>query len=221
MTTHPGSGTQSTLFALSDTTEEVKVLPYTITQPMQIARYFIDDVREFLRKTGIDLIHYLGIENEPSYPGDLAEIVNFLYDDIAHLIRDGLIAAINILVSDKDPDPHLGMYVLRYHATYLIGSPVRPLRPEQAQRFGGYLDPPARIWQDNNFRFDLLIDWNPGTSPQQRRRAVRPEYLFDWVTEQSSFDGSTLLHYRSGGMTMDGAQLVSREEAARAPDLGQ
>jgi hypothetical protein len=137
------------------------------------------------------------------------------------MIRDGLLSAVNLLISDKQSDPNLpGVYMVRYHATYLIGAPVRSLKSEDAKRFGGYLAPPPQAWRDGNYRFDLLIDWNRSATHEQRRRAVRPTYLFDWVPEQSSFDVSNLVRYRSGGMTMDGATLVSREEATRATHLG-
>lgn len=208
-------GAQVDVFAIADETVHVTVVPHTIAQPLQIARYFTEDLTEFLRQTHIDLIGYLGIANQPDYPQDLDSVVNLLYDDIAHMIRDGLISAINILISSNQPDSNLpGVFMLRYHATYLIGSPVRSLLSEPAQRYGGNLAPPRHTWSDGNFRFDLLIDWNPGADRDLRRRAVRPLYLFDWVAEESSFDGSNLVRYRSGGMTMDGAVLVSRVEAA-------
>lgn len=217
-----GVGTQSETFAFTDNTTNVTVVPHTITQPMQVARYFTEDLKEFLRTTQIDLIHYLQIEDDPSYPQDLEEIINLLYDDVSHMIRDGLLSAINLLISDSEPDPNLpGVFLLRYHATYLISDPVRPLRSEAAQRFGGYLAPPLEALRDSKFRFDLLIDWNEKVNKVLRRAAVRPLYLFDWVPETSRFDGSNLVRYRSGGMTMDGATIVSREEATRSGFLGQ
>lgn len=218
---NPGSGTRSETFVFTDNTTEVTVVPHTISQPMQIARYFTEDLKEFLRTTHIDLVQYLQIEGDRDYPQDLEEVINLLYDDISHMIRDGLLSAINLLISDNQPDSNLsGVFLLRYHATYLIGDPVRSLRNEAAQRFGGYLAPPLKMLGDGNYRFDLLIDWNDKVDKRLRRSAMRPLYLFDWVPETSRFDGSNLVRYRSGGMTMDGATIVSREEAVRAGFLG-
>lgn len=214
-----GSGTKSETFAISEETVNVTVVPRTITQATQIARYFTEDLTHFIEETKIDLIRYLQIQDQIDYPQDIEEVVGLLYDDISHMILDGLISGINLLISDDQPTPNLGgAYMLRYHATYLVNvdTSIRSLRKknEAAQRFGGYLAPPPRVWRDGHYRFDLLIDWNPTANKNRRSRAMRPIYNFDWVPPVSRFDGTNLIRYREGGMTMDGAVIVSRDELA-------
>jgi hypothetical protein len=215
----PGVGAHVDVFAATKETTEATVIPRIVTQSQQIARYFTDDLKYFLRETGFDLIKYLDIPDD--YPQDTDEVIEMLYEDTSHLIRDKLITGINLLISDPDPDPNLrGAYRLRYYALYQLEVPNRVLKLEDAKRFGGYLAPPPAAWRGTRYRFALLIDWEPSAN-EKRRKAMRPEYCFDWVPEQASFDARTLVRYRSGGMTMDGARVVTRDELASPDYQGQ
>jgi hypothetical protein len=135
-----------------------------------------------------------------------------LYADLAHLLRDGLITGIHLVLSERELDPDSQAYPLRYHAMYVIDNPMRSLKPNSAAKeFGGRLDPPPDSWRDA--RFALLIDWNP-TASERRRQARRPGYYFDWVAERARFDGTTLIRYRDGGMTVDGATVKRIESGS-------
>src|SRR5437763_766119 len=123
----PGVGARVDVFAATVNTVETTVIPRIVTQSQQIARYFTDDLKHFLRQTGFNLIKYLDIPDD--YPQDTEEIIEMLYEDLSHLIRDKLIIGINLLISDPDPDPNLqGAYRLRYHALYQLEVPNRALK---------------------------------------------------------------------------------------------
>jgi hypothetical protein len=172
----PTSGSVSETFATTTETTEVTVVPRVITQSQQIARYFAEDLLQFLKDARIDLARELQIPAD--YTQGPVELVEMLYDDLTHMLRDGLITGIHLLLSEQKADPATHAYPLRYHAWYLIQMPERTLKNSEAKRFGGKLAPPKKIADDA--RFVLLIDWNM-TANERRRQARRPEYCFDWV----------------------------------------
>ena len=191
------------------------VTPRIVTQTEQIARYFSEDLSKFVEDTNIDLIRELQIPPEyAEINGDLDNetIVEMLFDDIAHMLRDTLITGVHLLLSERQIDANTGAYPLRYHAEYTITQTVarNNKNVEEGKRWGGHLAPPKDTWR--NARFALLIDWNPSAN-ERRRQVRRPHYCFDWVPEHSRFDDTTLVRYRAGGMTTDGA-TVNRQESA-------
>ncbi len=205
----PTSGSVTETYATTTETTEVTVVPRIITQSQQIARYFAEDLLQFLKDTKINLAEELQIP--PEYTQDPLELVEMLYDDLAHLLRDGLITGVHLLLSEQVVDKTTHAYPLRYHAWYLIQMPERTLKISEAKRFGGKLAPPRKI--ADGARFVLLIDWNM-TANERRRQARRPEYCFDWVPESSRFDATTLIRYREGGMTVDSATVSRWERVA-------
>ena len=204
------SQSQTETYNYTKDTTRVTVTPRTMTQSEQIARYFTEDLTHFIKLAHINLIEELKIPAE--YANDTDEIIEMLYDDLAHMLREGLITGINLLLSEPKRDPNSGAYPLRYHAMYVVQQPSRTQRTLQsnAQRFGGMLAPPNKVWE--NARFAMLIDWNPSAN-ERRRQVRRPEYCFDWVPEQSRFDASTLIRFREGGMAFNGATVVVRTES--------
>src|SRR6266436_5835534 len=162
----PISGSQTETYTYTRETVETMVFPRVITQSDQIAHYFTDDLEEFLRVTNINLAHTLQIPTE--YPQDTKDIVMMLYDDLSHMLRDGLITGIHLLLSELELDPNSHAYPLRYHAMYVINNPERSLKPPgAARRFGGALALPKDVWR--NTRFALLIDWNPSANERRRQ----------------------------------------------------
>lgn len=204
----PGSGSQTETYAYTKETTEVTVVPRIVTQSEQIARYFTEDLHAFVDEMYVDLVRWLEIP--PDFPQDNKEIVELLYADLSHMLRDGLITGIHILLSDMEIDPNRHGYPVRYHARYCIQLPERHLRTSEAKRIGGKLAPPRDVWI--NARFALLIDWNPKASV--RSGLGPPDYVFEWVLETARFDVSSLVRYRQGGMTIDSARVDRREAAA-------
>ncbi len=209
------SSQTETYTATQDTTEAI-VTPLVLTQTLQIARYFTEDLSHLVNLANIDLIRVLEIPPDPrGFSRTRKDIIQMLYEDLTHMLREGLIIAIHLLLSNPETDPNTGAYPLRYHATYTIHQQAEGERRllGQVQRFGGRIAPPERVWV--RARFALLIDWD--LSANERRRQVRrPLYCFDWVPETAHFDARSLIRYRDGGLTYNGATLVARTEA-RSP----
>jgi len=194
-------------YALTTATTDVTVVPRIITQSEQIARYFTEDLEKFVEQSHIDLIKVLEIPPDQAY--STRDVIYMLFDDISHMLRDGLITGIHLLLANPDIDKNLHAYPLRYHAMYTINVPARSLKESnESQRFNGFLAPPHNVWV--GARFALLIDWNP-TANSNRHRIRRPEYCFDWVPEHNRFDETSLIRYREGGMAFAGA-TVNRAE---------
>jgi hypothetical protein len=208
------SGSKTETYAYTKATAAAVVVPRVVTQSEQVARYFTEDLTYFLQETGINLLDELHIPTE--YAHSNREALEMLYDDLAHMLRDQLITGIQLLLAEPKLDPNTHAYPLRYHAMYLVEMPARgaqaggSAQEMQARRLGGYLAPPRQSWV--GARFALLIDWNRSAT-ERRLQARRPEYCFDWVTGGTRYDATTLIRYREGGLTSEGAQVVRRSEA--------
>ncbi|HEU5382461.1 MAG TPA: hypothetical protein VFV38_44180 [Ktedonobacteraceae bacterium] len=206
------SGSYVEAYAVAETTEKVTVVPRTIAQSEQIARYFIEDLEHFIAETHIDLMYELGVPSEEAQ--DSEEVMRKLFDDLSQLLRNSMITGIHLLLSEPTADPNSSQYKLRYHAEYTINTPARDIRPDReqytSQRINGYLQPGRGIWL--GAKFALLIDWNPSMN-ERRRNARQPEYWFNWLPRQERFDPTTLVRYREGGMAFDGANVVHRSES--------
>ena len=220
MSSNPSSSSMTETYAATTITTEVTVIPRVVTQSEQIARYFTEDLSKFVQDTNINLVTELQI------PPDLADssggldteaIIEMLFDDIAHMLRDTLITGVHLMISERYTDPNTGAYPLRYHAEYTVSKPPpdpQRQKAEEGKRWGGHLAPPKNIW--NNARFAMLIDWNPSAN-ERRRQVRRPRYCFDWVPEHSRFDDTSLVRYREGGMTADGASVVVHRQESASP----
>ncbi len=196
----------------------VNIVPRTIAQSEQIARYFTEDLEKFIADTHIDLIRQLDIP--PSFARKDKTVINKLFSDLSHMLRDSMITGIHLLLSNPEIDVNTHFYPLRYHAEYTIltangNAGERDLRPDKAhyssQRIGGYLAPPRESWI--GAKFALLLDWNM-TLSGRRRNARPPDYWFNWVPINDSYDATSLVRFREGGMAFDGANLVSRRETS-------
>lgn len=209
------TGSRADVFTDVKETVKATVVPRTIAQSEQIARYFTEDLEKFIDESHINLMRELEIPSD--YAQDTGEIIQMLFDDLSHMLRDSMIIGIHLLLGEPSVDPNTHTYPLRYHAEYTITPTGRDLRSGSgdkdkysSQRINGYLAPPRSAWI--GAKFSLLIDWNPTTS-ERRRTARRPEYWFDWTPKQDRFDASSLVRYREGGMAFDGANVVRRDES--------
>lgn len=211
-TTPPNGSTSSgtTTFIDSDETTFSTVVPSIIARSEHIALYFADDLEEFLHLTHVDLADELHIPSE--YSQNPRDIVSMLYDDLSHMLRDELITGIHLLLCDSQLDPNTSAYPVRYHVQYTIDastSHTPPSTSSQPQRFGGLIAPPRDVLRYK--RFALLIDWNSSAN-SKRNRVRRPDYNFDWVPESEKYDATTVVSYRPGGLTVDGAMVIRRTE---------
>jgi hypothetical protein len=218
MVANPGSsGSSSSTFVTTRNTTVATVVPTVITQSDQIALYFSEDLEELVRVAGINLAEAFQIPMD--YSHDPRDIITLLYEDIAHMLRDGLITGIHLILSDNQTDKGTNAYLVRYHVQYQ----VHPLQssfatsiPFPSQRQGGLVAPPAKVWRDA--RFALLIDWSDQVK-DRRHEIRRPNYCFDWIAEEESFDAGNVVCYRHGQMVVDSATLspvdalVSRRES--------
>jgi hypothetical protein len=203
----PGANVQSRVYADVDAAVHAIVVPSIITQSDEIATYFAEDLEEFVRLTHTDLANAFQVPTD--YPQGTKDIINMLYEDIAHMLRDGLIIGIHLLLSDNVMDPGANAYIVRYHAHYMINNPNNAFSSASAKgRFGGLLAPPKDVWR--NSLFALLIDWSP-TAKNRRYHVQRPDYCFDWVTQEKQFDATNVVHFRDGEMAVDSASVKRYE----------
>jgi hypothetical protein len=169
----------------------------------RIARYFAQDMEEFVRRTHVNLAQMLMLPDE--YTHDSQDIIAMLYEDISHMLRDQLIIGIHLLLAECEIDPNTGAYPLRYHVYYSIETTPPSSTSDQE---GGLLIPPKRIW--HNARFALLLDWNPNTY-DQRQYVRRNAYCFDWVAEETRFDATNLVPDKNvGKLTDKNAQVIRK-----------
>ncbi len=211
-TSGPGASSSTSTYITTQQTVQTNVVPSVITQSDEIATYFAEDLEEFVRLTHTDLAQAFQVPTE--YSQDTADIINMLYEDIAHMLRDGLITGLHLVLSDNFMDPGANAFIVRYHAHYMIDNPnggfastiptPSPSGAPSNQRFGGLLAPPKNVWRDSLFA--LLIDWSP-TARSRRHRVQRPEYCFDWVTQEKRFDATNVLQFREGGLAVDSATV--------------
>ena len=212
------SGTRTATYEISKETVKslVNIVPRTITQSEQISRYFIEDLEKFIADTHINLMRQLDIP--ASFALNDKALIDKLFADLSHMLRDSMITGIHLLLSNPEVDRNTHSYPLRYHAAYTIltannNAGERDLRPDKAQysslRIGGYLAPPRDSWI--GAKFALLLDWNM-TLSERRRIAHPPDYWFNWVPMNDRYDASSLVRFREGGMAFDGARVVNRWE---------
>jgi hypothetical protein len=187
-------------------------VPGVITRSYEVALFFSEDLLHLVNTANIDLAR--GFQVPPEYSQDIQDIINMLYEDIAHILRDGLIHGIHLVISDNDIDKGTNAYKVRYHVHYRVdmnslgsATPIADTGERQGLEFG----PPLKVW--HNARFALLVDWHP-SARKNRHQVCRPDYCFDWVTEENRFDATNLICFREGQLVGDSAQIVSREELA-------
>ena len=213
-TSGPGSASSTSTYLTTEQTVQAIIVPKIITQSDEIATYFSEDLEEFVRLTHTDLALAFQVPHE--YSQNTRDIINMLYEDISHMLRDGLITGIHLVLSDNTMDPGANAFIVRYHAQYLLDNPnistmsTQPLNePQPDGRFGGLLAPPKDVWRDSLFA--LLIDWSP-TARNRRQGIRRPDYCFDWVTQEKRFDATNVLQFRNGGLAVDSATVAKRAE---------
>jgi hypothetical protein len=211
----PNTGTGATTYEAAreyvETTPDATatVVAASFTQSEAIATYFHDDLERFLQRTQLSLFEYLQV------PGGMTprELLNLLYDDLAHLLRDRLITGMHIILYNPTFDATRQAYPIVWHAQYLIEWPARVLNPgsQPAESWGGRLNVPEGAWM--NAKFAIIIDW--AADARDRRSLARRAngYWFDWVARGNRYDASSLVQYQNGGMSVEGA-VVRRDVSA-------
>jgi hypothetical protein len=201
-------GTQSRTRTHEETRTTSRTVSYLITQSEAVAWYLHEDLATFVESQQIDLSDVLGIPlDQRTYRN--SELIELLCDDIAHMLREGLVSRVHLLLYDRQVDTSSGAFPLIYKATYEI-SLQRGLSTEGARRRGGLLRPP----EFGAGEFAILIDWHRDANHSRRRRIGYPAYNLNWVPPDQRYDGTTLVKYRDGSLTADGAVIVRRGEEA-------
>jgi hypothetical protein len=185
------------------------IVPGIITRSHEVALYFAEDLLKLVNTATIDLAREFQIPLE--YSQDPQDIIDMLYEDIAHMLRDGLINGIHLIISDNEMDKGTNAYKVRYHVHYRVDTRGLDISPvtDAGERRGLEFGPPLNVW--HNARFALLIDWSL-SAHNSYHQVRRPDYCFDWVTEANRFDTTNLICFREGQMVGDSAEIVSREE---------
>jgi hypothetical protein len=178
-----------------------------------VAWHVHQDLVRVVETRDVELAELLGIPDEGRTQSD-AELLELLGDDIAHLARDGLMSRVHLLVHETELDAATGAYRLLHRATYEAGEP-RSARGEGSRRSGGLL----RAADLASGGFAMLIGWHAGADPEQRERVTNPAYNLDWRAPEGRYDRVTLVRYRDGSLTADGAAIVRRGEEAVAAAL--
>lgn len=182
-----------------------------IARSHEVALYFAEDLLQLVNAANIDLASEFQVPLE--YSQDPKDIVDMLYEDIAHMLRNGLITGMHLILSDSDMDKGTNAYKVRYHVHYQVdtSSLATSSGINAGTRTGLEFGPPRKIWHDARFR--LLIDWSPSVR-DAIHQVRRPEYCFDWVIEENRFDATNLHAFRDGQMTGDSEdeEIVIRQE---------
>jgi hypothetical protein len=205
-----GTGSGTSTYSTTSSTIQTYIVPSVITQSDQIAMYFANDLEAFVKHTHLDLAREFQIPYE--YSQDTMDIINMLYADISHMLRDRLITGIHLILSDNEMDVGSNAYVVRYHVCYTITNPNALLSSSSASAEvkGDLVMPPPRVWQ--GARFALLIDWSP-ESRGKRHMVRRPDYCFDWMPREERFDATNVIRYSHGALVADTANVIRYEAA--------
>lgn len=210
----PGTGSQSRTRVETAVQTRSESVSYVISQSGLVATYIHEDLAGLVNVWHLDLATRLGVPQELAHSNE--ELVELLCEDLAHMLRASLVSRVHLLLYDPEPRPAptggTECFPLLYKATYEI-SVQRGLRQEGGRRRNGLLDPP-RLPDVGSMEFAILIDWHPKATPEQRARARYPTYTFDWAPAGDTYDATTLVEYRKGSLTADGATIVERLESA-------
>lgn len=188
-------------------------LPVIIEQSEQVARYITDDLTHIVNEAHINLMqefqihdgYFAHTSNATNATQQMAEVIKMLSDDLMHMMRDELIVGLHILLSDSEMDKGTNAYRAHYHVHYEIDiQSNNTVRPVNIVRVGGLVSIPQRVAQ--GARFDLLIDWSTSAQGQQEN-ICRPNYWFDWVTEEEYLDAIGMEQYQEGRVE-DGTQII-------------
>jgi len=166
----------------------------TLTSTEQIALYLHDDLYKLVIEAGVNLPDALGLEAELGE--DPKELVSMICDDVERMLRRQLIDGAEILLSDPVAGPG-NVRKVRYRVQYTITN-QRTLDPNERTRWGGEIRTIPQTFPNAFFTFG--VKFRAGVPAERRSEAHRPYYLFDWVPEGASYDGTGLVRFQVGGM---------------------
>ena len=203
-----GTGTQALTFTHVQNKTQVKTVSHVITQSEAVATYIHEDLSDLVQNMHVDLTHVLALPANRATSNSRI-LLEYLYEDIGLLLRNALISRVHFLLYDPHMDSMTKAYPVLYEATYEIML-QRGLQQQGPQRHGGLLTPPKHLI--GHVDFVILVDWHPNADMMRRQRAVSPTYHFNWVSPQCRYDPTSLVRFREGALTMDGATIINRVE---------
>src|SRR5262249_3193675 len=143
-----------------------------LTATEAAACYVGRDLRYLVQAARVPLAKHLNVPRELARDDDV--VVELLLHDIERMLRQHLIRAVHLMLSDKELNDN-NQYSVRYHAHYEVR---RETLRSSAGVWGDIIKAPARTLA--NAHFTLGISWREQTSRDKRRSIKPPEYFFSW-----------------------------------------
>lgn len=183
-----------------------------LTATEAAARLVGRDLRFLVHTARVSLADQLDVPREMAR--DEQVVLELLLHDIERMLRQNLISAVHLLLSDPQANAD-NQRTVRYHTRYEVRR--EHVRSDAWSQWGDIAMAPPRALTDA--RFTLAISWRPQTSRDKRRSVKPPEYFFAWLPDGRNYDQAGLVRYRFGGVNTSAAQ-ISRVEFSRPGYLG-
>lgn len=176
-------------FLVTATTQTACAVPRSAMQGDAIAGYFIEDLADLLRAGRLNLAAHLHVP--ASYPRNPREVQEMLYADLTHLLRDGLLGALHLILFEHEPNEY-DEHVVRYHARYLAQRDA--VLHQDLVCTAGRVPPPLELAR--GARLALVIEWDALALMERRLDACRAQgYCFDWPADDPQPDDLNLLRF--------------------------
>jgi hypothetical protein len=179
-----------------------------------LAWHVHQDLWAWMDERQVELSDLLGIRDELRSWTD-TELLELLCDDVAHLLRDGALSRVHLLVHEPEPEAASGAHVVLYRATYEIGSSHRA-GGEAFRRGGGLLRPFELAYGG----LAILVEWRPAVALERTGPISPPGYHLSWCAAEQPCAGTALVRYGDGSLTADGAAIVRPGESAPPGRVG-
>ena len=203
------AGTSAVTYSVDHTEAEaeaaVEAVTYAdvLTATEAAARFIGRDLRHLVREARYPLGQQLRVP--PEMAKDDSVVVELLMHDIERMLRQNLISAAHLLLTDKEVNAN-NQRPVRYYAHYEV-------RRDTVRSGSG-------VWNDIvkappraliNADFTLGISWRGDMTSDKRRRVRPPEYFFTWLPDGRNYDKLGLEPYRFGGLDADLIQIIRVE----------
>lgn len=188
-------------FVVTATTLTACAVPRSAMQGDAIAGYFIEDLADLLRAARLNLAAHLHVP--ATYSRNPREVQEMLYADLTHLIRDGLLGALHLMLFDQEPSEYDEHAVL-YHARYIAQRDA--ILHQDLICTAGRLLPPGDLVR--GARLALALEWDALALMERRLDARRAHgYCFDWPADDPQPDELNLLRFIGDSIAAKGVRL--------------
>ncbi|HEU0026029.1 MAG TPA: hypothetical protein VFQ25_02855 [Ktedonobacterales bacterium] len=174
-----------------------------LTATEAAARFIGRDLRHLVREARYPLGQQL--HAPPEMAKDDSVIVELLMHDIERMLRQNLISAAHLLLTDEEVNAN-DQRPVRYYAHYEVR------RDTVRSGCGVWNDivkaPPRTLISAD---FTLGVSWRGGMTRDKRRRVRPPEYFFTWLPDGRNYDSLGQEPYRFGGLDDDLTRIIRVE----------